>query len=147
MRWKRMNLTFSTHLKLLKNIIGARSCGLSKIDQIQKIENRKIEKNNLISIENFRIFGFSDFRFSKNFNWNPSKIFRFSKFSIFDFWNLKSKNFDPTFFWRRIFQIGQKINDRLALEIRSFLESFPVRATAGDVFLNVKTCLNLSKLV
>ena len=40
---------------------------------------------------------------------------------------------DPTFFWRRIFQIGQKINDRLAMEIRSILESFPVRATEGEV--------------
>ena len=38
-----MNLNVSTHLKLLKHIIGARSCDLSKIDQIQK--NRKIEKS------------------------------------------------------------------------------------------------------
>ena len=58
----------------------------------------------------------------------------------FEIWNLKistkkSKIFDPTFFWRRIFPIGQKINDRLAMELRSFLEPFPVRATEGEVFL------------
>jgi len=59
----------------------------------------------------------------------------FLKSEIWKFWNLKSENFDPTFFWGRIFPIGQKINNRLVMEIRSFLESFPVRATEGEVFL------------
>jgi len=49
-----------------------------------------------------------------------------SKFSIF---------LNQLFFWRRIFQFGQKINDRLAMEIRSLLETFPVRATWREVFL------------
>ena len=75
------------------------------------------------------------------------------KSEIWKFWNLKSENFEiwkfwnlkvlvcdfpeilePTFFWRRIFQIGQKINDRLAMETRSFLEPFPVGVTEGEVF-------------
>ena len=46
---------------------------------------------------------------------------------------ISTKIFDPTFFGRRIFPIGQKINDRLAMAIRSFLEAFPVRATEGEV--------------
>ena len=49
-----------------------------------------------------------------------------------------SKIFDPTFVWRRIFPIGQNINDRLAMRMRSFLEPFPVRATEGEVFLKFR---------
>ena len=86
-----MNLPFSTHLKLFKKSQGAWSCDLSKIDQIQKIKkskNRKIgKKSNLISIENFRIFGFSEFRFSKIFNWNQVTFFDF-RFSIFLIWSI-----------------------------------------------------------
>ena len=48
---------------------------------------------------------------------------------------MKSENFAPTFFEDEFFlPIGQKINDRLAMEIRSFLESFPVRATEVTEF-------------
>ena len=51
----------------------------------EKSKNRKILR---ISIENFRNIEnpkIPKFENSKNFNWNPSKIFRFSKFSIFRF--------------------------------------------------------------
>ena len=84
-------------------------------------------------------------------NFEIWKIRDFSKSENFEIWNLKilkseiwkirrkfSKFFDPTFFWRRIFPIGQKINDRLAMELRSFLEPFPVRATEGEVFLKYR---------
>ena len=82
-----MNLTFSTHLKLLKNIIGARSCDLSKIDQIQKIEKSKIwkiEKSNLISIENFHFLDFRIFDFRK-FSIEIKLLFSIFRFSIFRF--------------------------------------------------------------
>ena len=52
-------------------------------------------------------------------------------------WNLKYENFDPIFL-KTDFPIGHKINDRLAMEILSFLESFPVRATEGEVFLKYR---------
>ena len=50
----------------------------------KKSGNRKIEKSDLISIENFRIFWFSDFRFSKIFNWNQVTFFDFSIFRFFE---------------------------------------------------------------
>ena len=46
---------------------------------------------------------------------------------------MKSEKFDPTFFEDEFSQSVKKINDRLAMEIRSFLESFPVRATEGEM--------------
>ena len=98
----------------------------NKIFGFEKTKNRnlKISKSEIFEIWNFRNLKFSKSEISKSEN--------------FEIWNLKiSKFFDPTFFWRRIFPIGQKINDRLVMEIRSFLEPFPVRATEGDVFWNI----------
>ena len=64
----------------------------------------------MISIENFRIFGFSDFRFSKNFNWNQVtffdfSIFRFSIFSILLRISMKIFCFFAFRFFSQIFSI------------------------------------------
>ena len=47
-----------------------------------------------------------------------------------EIWNMKISS--QLFFEDEFSQSAKKINDRLAMEIRSFLESFPVRATEGE---------------
>ena len=128
--------------------------------QISKFSDFRFQNFQISDFEksrNFQISKFSDFRFQKYYCWNLTffkncekrknwKKLHFNS-NIFEIWNLeilKSEKmtfdptfFDPTFFWRRIFPIGQKINDLLAMEIRSFLESFPARATEGEVSRNM----------
>ena len=118
---------------------------IGKIRLQKKVGSKKVRSKVIFS--DFKI---PDFRFQKYYCWNVTffnfpffeksyiSTVIFLKSEIWNFWNLKSENFDPTFFWRRIFQIGQKINDRLAMEIRSFLESFPVRATEGEVSVAIQ---------
>ena len=97
--------------------------------------------------------------FDHDFRKFSSKI---STSKIWNFWNLRPENFEiwnlkilkseiwkfrSNFFWRRIFPIGQKINVWLATEIGSCLESFPVRATEGEVFLKYRIFCQTSHIL
>ena len=69
-----------------------------KIEKIEKSKNRKIEKSNLISIENFRKSKIRKSKNSKIFNWNQVTFFDFSilDFSIFRKFPMSKKSFVMT---------------------------------------------------
>ena len=110
MRWKHMNLTFSTHLKLLKNIIGS--------IKFKKSKNRQIEKSNLISIENFRKSKIRKSKNSKMCNWNQVTFFDFSIFRFFEFFQNHFQKYIFNFF------VFEYFFDRSFLKFRKIDEAW-----------------------